>query len=44
MLIRAMATMEIARNPDSGEAPKKIRAMAEAALRNPHSYERVTVW
>jgi hypothetical protein len=44
MLIRAMATMEIARNPAVSETAKKIRAMADEALRNPHSYERVTVW
>ncbi len=44
MLIRAMATMEVARNPAVSEVAKKVRTMADMALRNPHSYERVTVW
>ncbi len=44
MVIRAMATMEMARNPAMGEIAKEIRKRTEAVLRNPHSYEKVTVW
>jgi hypothetical protein len=43
-VIRAMATMEMAMNPAAGEIAKEIRKRTEAALRNPHNYERVTVW
>ncbi len=43
-VLRAMATMEMAMNPGAAEIAAEIRKRSEAALRNPHSYEKVTVW
>ena len=41
---RAIATMEMAKNPKVATIAKEIRKRTEAALRNPSSYERPTVW
>jgi hypothetical protein len=43
-VLRAMATMEMAMNPGAAGIAAEIRKRSEAALRNPHSYEKVTVW
>ena len=42
--IRDKETMEIAMNPSASDIAKEVRRGTGAALRNPHSYERVTVW
>jgi hypothetical protein len=41
---RAMATMEMAKNPEAAEIAGEVRKRTEAALRNPSNYERETMW
>lgn len=44
MVLRSIASMEMAMNPAAAEIAKEVRQRTEAALRNPAHYERVTVW
>jgi hypothetical protein len=43
-VLRAMATMEMAKNPAAAEIAREVRKRTEEALRNPVGYEKATAW